>query len=130
MLSREKLLNKEIILSRKAYFAIGYGESCGVNATLEVFIKGQLDPKTELCMNLIDVDKLLKSFLSQVDHKNIDLDLRKQMDPGNKYKNTEGPDFLVSMAWDFLQKKMNSKYCQLYRIKLYFGEDFQLSLGF
>lgn len=130
MLTRDELLNQEIILARKAYFAVSNSQNVGANVILEVFLSGRLNPATELCVNLTDVDVPLKAFVAQVDHKNIDLDLRPMFDPDKSLKHLESFEFLASVAWNYLEKPLKSQYAALCGLKLHVGEGEVLSLGF
>lgn len=62
----------EVILSRKAFLSIGLPSQDsvdGANICLEVLLKGSLDPKTDLVVNLTDVQKVLNSFMEKYDHQ-------------------------------------------------------------
>lgn len=73
--------SSSLILRRKIAFScsylytesnpVGYGH----NFTFEVFLKGSIDPKTGLVVNLTDVKPFLKQTIALLDHKNLKMDL-------------------------------------------------------
>jgi hypothetical protein len=65
---------QEILLSRKAYLSLSGQGLEGANLTLEVFVKGTIDPRTDLVVNLTDVDDFLKKVVADFDHKNLPMD--------------------------------------------------------
>ena len=87
-------LNDEVRLARKVYFSSAHyyesnslspkeneekfgscysekGHGHGHNYILEAEMQGPLDPISGLVVNLIDVDKVLKSVVSELDHKHL-----------------------------------------------------------
>lgn len=73
--------SSSLILRRKIAFSCSYlySESnpvgYGHNFTFEVFLKGRIDPKTGLVVNLTDVKPFLKQTIGLLDHKNLKKDL-------------------------------------------------------
>lgn len=48
----------------------------GHNYAIEVTVKGRVDPKTGMVMNITDLKKVMnQAIMDQIDHKNIDLDI-------------------------------------------------------
>ena len=126
-------MNKEIILARKAYFSVGLNNNSGANLCLEVFLKGKLDPATELCVNLTDVDQALKNFIKDVDHKNIEKDLLPVWKKGcesstEKYAGMDDLQALLTRAGEELKVSLRFDYAQLYELRLHVGQQENLSL--
>jgi 6-pyruvoyl-tetrahydropterin synthase len=74
---------REIILSRKAHLSVGVGSPLskggeGVNLCMEVFVKGNINPKSDLVVNLTEVDAFMSKVVEKFDHKNMPLDLGAQ----------------------------------------------------
>ena len=75
-----------LILRRKQAFScsyiypknnpIGYGH----NFIFEVFLKGYIDERSGLVVNLTDIKPLLKQVISLLDHKNLKKDLKEFKD--------------------------------------------------
>ena len=83
----------------------------GHDYTLEVMVKGKLDRKTGIVVNITDIDKVVKSFV------------QKELD--GKFLNKENPYFeenipttenIVSYLWDSLDGTIDN--CQLHKIRL------------
>jgi 6-pyruvoyltetrahydropterin/6-carboxytetrahydropterin synthase len=48
----------------------------GHNYTLDVTLRGEIDPETGMVMNLSDVDRIMKSeVMDELDHRNLNLDV-------------------------------------------------------
>lgn len=131
MLTRDELLNKEIFLSRKAYFTVGLSGNRGANACLEVTLRGKLDPKTELAINLTEVDKHLRAFIDKVDHKHIGKDLKEDWlkNMPKTFKDHSDEDLLIQQAYNQLHNHLNSEFAQLDEVKLTYGQGQSLVLS-
>ena len=84
----------------------------GHNYTLEVTVKGDVEPKTGMVINLTDLDAILKENVVEVmDHKflNLDLEYFKETIP-----TTEN---MVIFIWDSLENLLGG--CSLHRVRLY-----------
>lgn len=89
-----------------------YPHGHGHNYTLEVTVKGKVDPKTGMVMNLTDLDRVLREKVVQVmDHRFINLDLPEFRE---KIPTTEN---LVLFIWDSLADSLED--CKLHRVRLY-----------
>lgn len=124
MLTRDQLLNKEILLARKCQFSIalttGEGHTDGANVLMEVYLKGRLDPETELSVNLSAVDKVLKEYTALVDHGHVSKDLRPNFAGlASTYSNDKV--FLLELAWELLRPKLSFPCAELFRLDLQFG---------
>ncbi|GEO24700.1 6-pyruvoyltetrahydropterin synthase [Alicyclobacillus acidoterrestris] len=84
----------------------------GHDYTLEVMVRGYIDEKTGIVVNIVDVDKVVKDFL----HAEID----------GKFLNHEHPYFhghlpttenIVHFIWDSLQDKFSG--CELHQLRLH-----------
>ncbi|BCB05718.1 6-carboxytetrahydropterin synthase [Bacillus sp. KH172YL63] len=84
----------------------------GHDYTLEVMVKGKLNRESGIVVNITDIDKVVKSFVSE------------QMD--GKFLNKENDHFtenipttenIVSFIWDSLDGKIDN--CQLHKIRLH-----------
>lgn len=129
MLTREELRHQDIILARKSYFSVGLSETRGANICMELYIKGRLNPKTELCVNLIDVDQAVKLFLKNVDHKDVQKDIRPLFDQDNSFIHLDDIDFLMRIAWSNLKPVLKTEYSDLCQIKFYWDNTKVLVLG-
>ena len=72
--------NKVVTLSRKAYASIGVpslrSQGCeGINIVVELHLRGHINAKTDLVVNLTDVETVLMQVVDQLDHKNISTDI-------------------------------------------------------
>lgn len=83
----------------------------GHDYTLEVMVKGELDSKSGIVVNITDIDKVVKSFV------------QKELD--GKFLNKEVPYFkenlpttenIVTYLWDYLDGRIEN--CQLHKINL------------
>ncbi len=64
-------------IARKTYLSCGWETppmKGGFNLTLETYIKGPLNPKSGLIVNLSDLDTVLKDVTSPFDHKHLQKD--------------------------------------------------------
>ncbi|WP_209121573.1 6-carboxytetrahydropterin synthase [Alkalihalobacillus sp. BA299] len=84
----------------------------GHDYTLEVMVKGELERKSGIVVNITNIDRVVKSFI------------QKQLD--GKFLNKENPYFvdnipttekIVSYLWDSLDGKIDN--CTLHKIRLY-----------
>lgn len=70
-----------LILRRKIAFSCTYlypennPVGYGYNFTFEVFLKGSIDPRTGLVVNLTDIKPILKHTIGFLDHKNLKKDV-------------------------------------------------------
>jgi len=89
-----------------------YPHGHGHNYSLEVTVKGPVDPKTGMVMNLTDLDAILKEHVVEVmDHKFLNMDVEYFK---NKMPTTEN---IVVFIWDLLADVIES--CSLHRVRLY-----------
>ena len=66
-----------VSIARKAYMSCGWesprGER-GFDLTLEAYVRGPLDVRSGLVVNLTDLDKILKDVIVHFDHKHLQKD--------------------------------------------------------
>ena len=76
----------------------------GHNYSLEVWIKGEVDPETGFVMNLKDLKDLIESKIEdRFDHKNLNLDTE-------EFKNLNPTaENICIVIWQILRKELNSK---------------------
>lgn len=93
-----------------------YPHGHGHNYTLEVTVKGDVDPKTGMVINLTDLDRMIKENVVEVlDHKFINVDIPEFE---KKIPTTEN---LALFIWDSLAKAI--KGCSLHRVRLFEAPD-------
>ncbi len=107
---------EEIILARKAFLSVGlpsqkssYGE--GANLTVEVFLRGHIDPATDLVVNLTDVETVLAQMRNEFDHKHFAFDFSVK-------SKTEA----AALLRDWLSQRLQFPNCRLVRVDVRFGE--------
>jgi 6-pyruvoyltetrahydropterin/6-carboxytetrahydropterin synthase len=83
----------------------------GHDYTLEVMVKGNLDQKSGIVVNITDIDKVVKTFVQK------ELD-GKFLNKENEFFKTNIPttENIVTYIWDSLDGKMDN--CQLHKIRL------------
>ena len=85
----------------------------GHNYNLEVILRGAINPRTGMIVNLCDLKKdIEKAVLDKLDHKNIDLDVEYFKDVVSTAEN------IAVFIWEQLKQTM-SKPELLYKVKLY-----------
>ncbi|KAK0070074.1 6-pyruvoyl tetrahydrobiopterin synthase [Biomphalaria pfeifferi] len=90
----------------KCYHKYGHGHNYKVKVTL----KGPVDPKTGMVMNLIDLKKFIEeAIMSVFDHKNIDIDV-----PYFKH-NISTTENVAVYIWNSMKEKVGNL---LYEIKV------------
>ena len=87
----------------------------GHNYELEVTIRGEVPKETGMVMNLLDLRRLLQeTVLSDLDHKNLDLDV-----PYLRGTITTAENLAVAI-WERLEPELQAfEGCRLHRIRLY-----------
>lgn len=116
------VMNQEIILSRKAYYSIGMASELsphgtGANLVLDVRLKGQIDPETDLVVNLVDVQKALGELHKKIDHKHFQFDVESfSGDPGS-HKD------IAEYCWSILEKSLKFENAKFVELSTLFGED-------
>ncbi|WP_428911900.1 6-carboxytetrahydropterin synthase [Niallia sp. Krafla_26] len=97
--------------NRRMFGLCSHVHGHGHDYTLDVMVKGELNSKSGIVVNITDIDWVMKSVV------------RKELD--GKFLNKENPFFqtkvpttenIVSYLWDSLEGKMEN--CQLYKIRL------------
>eukprot|EP01125_Pyxidicula_operculata_P022309 TRINITY_DN9052_c0_g1_i1.p1 TRINITY_DN9052_c0_g1~~TRINITY_DN9052_c0_g1_i1.p1 ORF type:complete len:141 (-),score=16.59 TRINITY_DN9052_c0_g1_i1:11-433(-) len=84
----------------------------GHNYVVHVYVKGKIDPKTGMVMNLTDLkDFIKKSIVEPLDHKNLDLDVEELKGIITTTEN------LAVFMWNSLRKVMPNPNI-LYKIKI------------
>ncbi len=100
----------------KLFGKCSYPHGHGHNYTLEVTVKGDVDPKTGMVINLTDLDRILKEKVVEVmDHRFINLDIPEFAE---KIPTTEN---LALYIWDSLDSAIDG--CSLHRVRLYEAPD-------
>lgn len=95
-----------LILRRKITFSCSYlypennSVGYGHNFSFEVFLKGEIDKKTGLVVNLTDIKPILSQVISLLDHKN----LKKDLDYFKDFETIEEADIL-----EFILQKLSKK---------------------
>ncbi|MCX7696721.1 MAG: 6-carboxytetrahydropterin synthase [Bacteroidales bacterium] len=92
----------------------------GHNYTLYVTVKGKIDPKTGMLMNLKDLSQLIREeVIEKIDHKNMNLEVPFMM---GKLASTEN---LAIAIWKTLKCALEKKYpnVMLHSIKLFETEN-------
>ncbi|MFA6402480.1 MAG: 6-carboxytetrahydropterin synthase [Salinivirgaceae bacterium] len=85
----------------------------GHNYELFVTVKGEVDPKTGLVINLKDLSKLIKSkIIDKVDHRNLNLEV-------DFLQNTIiSNENIIIAIWKELEVELNKTSARLYKLKL------------
>ncbi len=87
----------------------------GHNYTVEVTVKGEVDPWTGMVINIVDLKKIMdESIMNQLDHKNIDLDV-KWFRENHVVSTTEN---LAVFIWHGVQHRL-PKTTKLHEIKVW-----------
>ena len=96
----------------KLFGKCSYQHGHGHNYTLEVTVKGDVDPKTGMVINLTDLDSILKEKVVEVmDHRFINLDIPEFAE---KIPTTEN---LALFIWESLENSIEG--CAVHRVRLY-----------
>eukprot|EP00164_Ancoracysta_twista_P012713 GFYU01020042.1.p1 GENE.GFYU01020042.1~~GFYU01020042.1.p1 ORF type:complete len:142 (-),score=17.21 GFYU01020042.1:203-628(-) len=88
----------------------------GHNYTVEVTIKGEIDPVTGMVMNLVDLKKAIWDTIGELDHHHIDLDVEYFIT--NKVVSTA--ENIAVYIYDQLTKRLPEHH--VYKIKLWESE--------
>ena len=115
------MLNQDIILCRKASYSVGLGSQLsphgtGANLDLEVRLKGRIDPKTDLVVNLTDVQKALDKLYRIIDHKHFQYDVSGFEGDASSYQD------IAQFCWDFLNPELVFENAKLHELELQFNE--------
>eukprot|EP01135_Chromosphaera_perkinsii_P010826 Nk52_evm21s2241 gene=Nk52_evmTU21s2241 len=89
----------------------------GHNYNVEVIVKGEIDVKTGMVMNITDLKAIVKrEILDVLDHKNIDLDVPYFKD---KVSTTENVAVFIWERVDAALRACSSIDAKLYEVKIY-----------
>ena len=115
------MLNQDIILCRKASYSVGLASKLsphgtGANLDLEVRLVGRIDPKTDLVVNLTDVQKALDKLYGTIDHKHFQYDVSGFEGDASSYQD------IAQFCWDFLAPELKFENAKLHEIELQFND--------
>lgn len=100
----------------KLFGKCSYPGGHGHNYTLEVTIRGDIDPKTGMVINLTELDEILKEKVVELlDHRFLNSDIA----PFNNIMPTT--ENLTLFIWDLIVDSFNN--CSLHRVRLYETDD-------
>ncbi|KAK9763385.1 hypothetical protein K7432_009978 [Basidiobolus ranarum] len=98
--------NKEI------YGKCNHPNGHGHNYKVEIVIKGEVDPRTGMVINLTDLKAIMDvAIMDVLDHKNLDKDVDYFQDKPSTTEN------LAIFIWISMQEQLKS--CQLYEVKVH-----------
>lgn len=89
----------------------------GHNYTLEVTVKGKMDPRSGMVMDLKELKRIIvEEIVERVDHKNLntDVDFLRDVIPTSEN--------LVVCFWQLLEKRLAGR-CELYEVRLWETEN-------
>lgn len=96
----------------KLFGKCSYPHGHGHNYTLEVTVRGEVDPQTGMVMNLTELDRILKGVVVEaIDHKFLNLDIPEF------HKRMPTTENLVLYVWDRLVDSI--KGCSLHRVRIH-----------
>lgn len=103
--------------NKKIYGKCNHENGHGHNYVIYVTVRGPLDEKTGMVMNIVDLNSAMKqSFIDKIDHKNLDKDIEFFT------KNPSTTENIALFIWNELEKYLpNPKL--LYEIKIYETEN-------
>lgn len=91
----------------------------GHNYNVEITVKGTINPKSGMLINITILKKYIQDILEKLDHKNLDVDVEYFHDVISTTEN------LTIYVWNELEKKLiegkeNNDYdCNLYEVKIF-----------
>ena len=115
------MLNQDIILCRKASYSVGLGSKLssygtGANLDLEVRLIGRIDPKTDLVVNLTDVQLALDKLHKQIDHKHFQYDVDGFSGDASSFQD------IAQFCWDSLVNELKFENARLHELELHFND--------
>lgn len=101
--------------NRKLFGKCNWANGHGHNYVMEVTVKGPVDPKTGILINLVDLKHIIiKCVKDKVDHRHLNFDV-----PEFGKLNPTAENMAI-VFWQWLKPELKDK---LYRIKLYETEN-------
>jgi 6-pyruvoyltetrahydropterin/6-carboxytetrahydropterin synthase len=86
----------------------------GHNYTVEVTVRGAVDERTGMVLNLVELKKAIESsVMDPLDHKNLDLDVPYF---ANRISTTEN---VAVFIWNSIEKAVNSEDVKLFEVKIW-----------